>query len=92
MEWTVIEALIVPELAGVLALCWVIGFISKRTPSVPDWLIIYIVTVVGVAITIALLGFSVDSIIQGVLAAAVAVYGNQLVRQTQKAVDNDVNS
>lgn len=88
MEWSIIEALIVPELAGVLALCWVVGWVFKRTPSVPDWLIIYIVTGVGVGVTLGVLGWGVDSVIQGVLVAAVAVYGNQVVKQAVKGAND----
>ncbi|GBF73038.1 hypothetical protein PA598K_01323 [Paenibacillus sp. 598K] len=92
MEWTVIEALIVPELAGVLALCWVVGYGAKLTPRIPDWLIIYIVTAVGVVMSGLLMGWGVDSVIQGVLVAAVAVYGNQVVKQATKGANNDADA
>nr|WP_280521523.1 phage holin family protein [Paenibacillus mangrovi] len=68
----------------VVALCWVIGFILKQTPHVPDWTIVYAVTIVAVLITVWMLGFGPESLIQGVLAGAFAVYGNQLVKQTNK--------
>ncbi|MFD3261844.1 phage holin family protein [Paenibacillus lentus] len=86
MEWTTIFELINPALFGVLAGCWVIGFVLKKTPKVPDWSIIYIVTVVAVLLTIWLLGWGPESLIQGILTGAFAVYGNQFVKQTVKGV------
>ncbi len=89
MDWTIINGLIRPELAGVLAVCWIAGYVLKRTPRVPDWSIVYAVTAVGILMTCLLLGAVVESIIQGVLCGAVAVYGNQLYRQTAQAVKGE---
>ncbi|MFU1797668.1 phage holin family protein [Paenibacillus azoreducens] len=85
MNWDTIYGLIDVRLLVVVALCWVIGYILKSTPKVPDWTIVYAVTVAGVVMTIWTLGFGPESIIQGVLAGAFAVYGNQLVKQTKKS-------
>lgn len=82
MEWNAIQGLIDPQLLIVVAVCWVIGFILKKTPKIPDWTIVYAVAVVGVTAASGLLGLSVQSILQGVLCGAVAVYGNQVVKQT----------
>ncbi|MHA6530171.1 phage holin family protein [Paenibacillus sp. BAC0078] len=68
----------------VVAVCWVIGYILKQTPRVPDWTIIYVVTLAAVVVVCLMLGFSPESILQGILCGAVAVYGNQLVKQTTK--------
>ncbi|MCM3747471.1 phage holin family protein [Paenibacillus pasadenensis] len=89
MDWTFINALIRPELGGVLAVCWIVGYILKQTPRVPDWSIVYAVTVVGVLMACLLLGGSVESIIQGVLCGAVAVYGYQLIKQTAKGASGE---
>jgi hypothetical protein len=85
MDWDTIYGLIDARLLVVVALCWVIGFTLKKTPKVPDWIIVYAVTIVAVAITVWMFGFGPESIIQGVLAGAFAVYGNQLVKQTKKS-------
>jgi hypothetical protein len=84
MEWDIIAKLIKPELLGVVALCWVFGFMLKKTPRVPDWTIIYLVTLVSVGMVSFTLGLSPESVLQGVLCGAVAVYGNQLVKQARK--------
>ena len=37
MEWNVIMNLIDPSLYIVIAACWIIGFILKQTPKIPNW-------------------------------------------------------
>ncbi|WP_127506998.1 phage holin family protein [Paenibacillus humicus] len=86
MDWTIASQWISPKLGGVLLLCWISGYILKRTPIIPGWSIIYAVTAVGIAMAGASLGWSPNTAVQGVLCAAVAVYGNQMYRQTAEAV------
>lgn len=86
MEWSMIFELIDPRLLIVVAACWVIGFMLKKTPKVADWSIVYIVLIVAVWLTIGLLGWSVEALIQGILAGAFAVFGHQAVKQTTEAV------
>lgn len=90
MEWNAIVNLIDPALIIVVAACWVIGYIIKQTPNVPDWSIVYIVTAVSIAFAVLLLGLSATSVLQGILCGAVAVYSNQLIKQAKKGgVKND---
>lgn len=84
MEWNMIFELIDPRLLAVVAACWVIGYVLKQTPAIPDWSIVYIVVLLAVVFTVGLLGWSVESLIQGVLAGAFAVFGHQAVKQTIK--------
>ncbi len=84
MDWNIIYGLIDARLIIVVAACWVVGFILKKTPKVPDWTIVYIVTVFAVVLSAALLGFGADSVLQGILAGAFAVYGHQIVKQTKQ--------
>lgn len=92
MEWEIINGLIDARLLVVVAACWVIGYILKQTPQVPNWTIIYIVTAVAIVFVILMLGLSVESVVQGILVGAVAVFGNQLVKQTKKGVDADASA
>ncbi|MNI83396.1 hypothetical protein D3C73_1401930 [compost metagenome] len=87
MEWNAVSSFIKPELLLVLTACWVIGYMLKQTPRVPDWTIIYIVTLVAIFVVCLMMGLSSDSVLQGILCGAVAVYGNQLVKQTKKGTD-----
>ncbi|SDT26453.1 Phage holin family Hol44, holin superfamily V [Paenibacillaceae bacterium GAS479] len=89
MDGSFIQGLIKPELAGVVAVCWIIGFGLKRTPRVADWMLVYAVTAAGILFVCFSLGWSVDSVIQGILCGAVAVYGNQLFKQTTQALKKE---
>lgn len=89
MEWNMIYEMIDPALLIVVAACWVIGSILKQTPGMPNWPIPYLVTLVAVVFACLLLGFSVEAVIQGILAGAVAVYGHQLLKQAKEAANKD---
>nr|WP_072733538.1 phage holin family protein [Paenibacillus sp. ov031] len=90
MGWDIIQGLIDGRLLIVWAACWVIGYVLKKTPRIPDWTIIYIVTGVAILFSILMLGLAVDSVVQGILVGAVAVFGNQLIKQTKKGVEENV--
>jgi hypothetical protein len=79
-----LSALINPRLLVVVAACSVFGSMLKQTPKVEDWLIIWLVTCLAIMLTCLILGLGPISVIQGILCAAVAVYGNQLLKQTTR--------
>lgn len=72
------------EILIVIPVLWIIGAILKTTPKIFDWVIPYVVLVVGILLSCMLIGFDVNGIIQGVLAAGTAVLGDQLVKQAKK--------
>ncbi|MFD0712861.1 phage holin family protein [Paenibacillus sp. GCM10027626] len=84
MEWNAIFELIDPQLLIVVAVCWVLGLSIKQVPRVPDWSIVFILTVFAIATVIGLTGLSVQAVLQGILCAAVAVYGHQLAKQAHE--------
>ncbi|MGE7718058.1 phage holin family protein [Priestia megaterium] len=86
MEWNMIFELIDPRLLIVVGACWVIGWVLKKTPKVADWSIVYIVIILAVWLAIGILGFSVEAIIQGILAGAFAVFGHQAIKQTKEGI------
>jgi len=61
---------------------WIIGTFIKHVPSIPDWLIVWILLILGILFAVFTLGFSAQSVIQGIIATGVAVYGHQLLKQT----------
>ena len=63
----------------------VIGSILKGTEKVKDKYIPVILLPLGIGGAIALGGFTVDSVIQGILVTGAAVYCNQLFVQGKKA-------
>ncbi|MEK4239054.1 phage holin family protein [Paenibacillus sp. FSL H7-0714] len=88
MEWNAVANFIKPELLLIVVGCWVIGYILKQTPRVHDWTIIYWVTLAAIINVCFTLGFTIDSFVQGILCGAVAVYGNQFIKQAKKSGDN----
>ena len=63
----------------------VLGSILKGTEKVKDKYIPVILLPLGIAGAIAIGGFNVDSIIQGILVTGAAVYCNQLFVQGKKS-------
>lgn len=74
-EFLIDEALIV------IPVLLILGTFIKGTPKIKNWLIPYILLGLGVIFTVAIMGFGVDSIIQGVLVSGAAVFSNQLYKQ-----------
>lgn len=76
---------LVENCAIVVPVLWCIGAALKRTPKVADWLIPYLLGAAGITlcmiISLTTCGSAVEGIMQGVITAGVAVYGNQLVKQ-----------
>lgn len=77
-----IETALAPEMLVVVLVLLMIGKGLKLMPSMPNWLIVWILPVIGIAFAIGILGFQVDAFIQGILAAAAAVLAHQLYIQT----------
>ena len=63
---------------------YVIGAILKGTELIKDKYIPVILLPIGIVLAMLLVGFNVNGFIQGVLVTGVAVYANQLVKQTLK--------
>lgn len=59
----------------------VIGMIVKNTEKIPDKYIPLILLFFGIVGTVAILGLTPHSVVQGVLVTGAAVYGNQVVKQ-----------
>jgi len=84
MDWTTLTNMIDPKLLIVVAACWVLGYILKQTPRMPDWSIVFIVTGIAVVFTVLIQGVTPESILQGILCGAVAVYGHQVIKQAKE--------
>lgn len=88
MDWTNVMSLIDTKLLIVVVACWVVGFTLKQTPKIPNWTIIYVVTLFALVFTVSILGVTPVALLQGLLCGAVSVYGNQLVKQVKKATSD----
>lgn len=61
---------------------WVLGYALKQTPLVPDWSILWILLIISVTIGSIAFGFSIYGVVNGIIAAGIAVLGHQMVKQT----------
>lgn len=94
MDWNVIQQFITPELLIMIVVCYCLGLFLKSVPRIPDWLIpiiLLLVTCVVTMLYIAIIlkkGFGAETFlmgfIYGLLSSAVAVYGNQVIKQVKK--------
>ena len=62
----------------------IIGQMLKVIPKFPDWCIPWALLVVGVSGACMILGWTLEGVMQGILVAGAAVYGNQLYKQTKE--------
>ena len=81
MEFYEILSLIIDEAYILIPVLLILGALFKKNPYLDDWLIPYILLFIGVGFSIAILGFNVHSVIQGVLVTGAAVFGHQLFKQ-----------
>jgi len=79
----ILNEYIVEQALIVIPVLLILGAIIKGTPRFKDWTIPYVLLVFGIAFTVALLGFNVDGIIQGILVSGAAVFSNQLYKQAK---------
>lgn len=77
-----------PAMLGAVLFLWFIGWCLKQTPAVPNWSILWIIVVLGTVAGLAIVGLDVNGVIQGVLAAALSIFGHQAVKQTANGVNN----
>lgn len=81
MEMNIMDFITEQALILVPAL-YILGMMLKNTEKIKDWTIPWILLVVGILGSIALIGLNVNAVIQGILTAGAAVFGDQLVKQT----------
>ncbi|WP_231893428.1 phage holin family protein [Rossellomorea aquimaris] len=78
-----------PQLTILVPALWVLGFVLKKTPRIPDWLIIWILLLVGVAASVWHLGFDLNGIANGFIATGAAITTHQSIKQTFFSRVND---
>ena len=64
---------------------YVIAAIFKGIEVIKDKYIHLILLPIGIVLAVAIQGFNVNSVIQGILVVGVTVYGNQLFKQISKS-------
>ena len=92
MDFSNFDEWVYPELTVLIPVLYGLGLMLKHMESINDKFIPAILTVVSVALSclyiLPLYGVSSEGvftgIVQGIVCAAVAVYGNQLYKQSTK--------
>lgn len=92
MTGTEILNYIQPEVLILIPVLIVVGLILKRIENIKDWTIPIILGAIGILFAILILGFGqgftgpiiLNGILQGILAAGMAVYVHQLTIQTTR--------
>lgn len=88
MEMNIMDFITEQALILVPAL-YVLGMILKNTEKIKDWTIPWILLVCGIGSCIAIMGVNIQAILQGILVAGVAVFGDQLLKQTTEKREQD---
>lgn len=78
-----LSSYVIDQALVLIPVLYVIGYIIKQS-MVNNKYIPIILVAVGIALSIALLGANIQSIIQGILVAGVTVLGDQVVKQLNK--------
>ncbi|MGI2294189.1 phage holin family protein [Paenibacillus sp. GXUN7292] len=73
---------IIEKALVLIPVLFILGAFLKKTPKLVDWIIPWVLLVVGVAGGIALVGDPLQGILQGVLVTGATVLGHQLIKQT----------
>jgi len=63
---------------------YIIGAILKGTPRIANWTIPWVLLVLGILGTSVMLGFGLDSVLQGILVSGASVFVNQLYQQSRR--------
>ena len=90
MDYEQMVMLIKPELFILVPVLNIIGMYIKKTGIIKSWAIPITLGVIGIIVSVLILSFErgftpsviLDGILQGILAAGIAVYAHQLKRQT----------
>ena len=84
----IIKEYLIDEALVVIPVLLILGKIIKETPKMKDWVIPYVLLVLGIAFSVSLIGFSVDGVIQGILVTGSAVLVHQGYKQAKNKGDD----
>lgn len=84
MDLSVLQSYLDPKMLVVIVVLWVLGTLFKLSPIIADKWIIWVLTLVSLALAALMFGFTDQAFVQGIIAVGISVYGNQLIKQSSK--------
>lgn len=82
-----------PESYVLIPVLYIIVLLLRQTPHVPSWTHAWVATIISVIACFLHYGFTIESFVEGVLAAGVAILTKDLIhktlRQTKSKEDDD---
>ena len=81
MDYVIENALIL------IPVLYILGAFLKGLENIKDKYIPLVLLAIGIGFSVAIIGFSVDAIIQGILVTGVRVLGNQLIKQYKNKIN-----
>lgn len=71
--YLIVKNYIQPEMLIIVPTLIFLGWMMKSTPKVPNWIIPYLNTLVGIGAGVAMTSSVIDGVIQGILVSAMSV-------------------
>lgn len=84
MEYELIKAFINESALILIPITYIVGLFIKSVEYIKDKYIPLILLCIAVILSCCLNGFNIDSLLQGILCAGVAVFCNQSIKQLLK--------
>lgn len=91
MEYEIITNFIKPESFILIPALYLIGLFLKQTPGIPEWSYAWIILLIGSFSCFLYYGWEIQSFIQGVLCAGIAVLSKDLIHLPISAVKDKIN-
>ena len=88
----IIKSYLIEQALVLFPVLWFIGAMLKITPKVQNWLIPYILFVIGAVGGGFVVGWTTQGIIQGILMAGLATLAHQLIKQGKTAYENYIQN
>lgn len=71
-----------PALALVLPALLILGYVLKQTPRFQNWMIVWVLFGVGILFGIVAIGPNLEGVVNGIIAAGMAIAAHQAWKQT----------
>ena len=81
---SLINGYLIDKVLILIPALFVLGFIIKKTERINDKYIPSILLLVSIILSLFILGFNVDSVIQGILVTGATVLANNIFKQSTK--------